>query len=449
MHRNNLIWVAIFGVIALMFLRLPQMAAKQDAVLNTYSALVEVDALAKQRFVEPIEGDRLVDGAIRGMLLQLDPYSGYIAPGELPAFERRAAGDYIGVGIEVGVQDGKLTVIAPIEGSPAGKAGVLPGDVIVSINGQDTEGLSVFDVEELLGRSPDSTVRLRVQHEGQGEPVGLTIVPGPVSLLTVRGFRRDTSGRSEYMIDPAYRIGYIRVSHFLHNTLRDFDETLRDLANQRPDGLIVDLRFNPGGLMQQAVAMVDRFVDAGVILSTVTRRKAVQEYRATQQGTIGDVKLAVLINSASASAAEIVAGSLQAYDRALIVGERSFGKGSVQHLIYLTESKGAVKLTTAYYRLPDGRIIHRTKKNAHTNSWGVIPDIEVTLVDDEVRAIQESRRALDYAFAETASTPDSLESDSTSHQPGQSSTLEIRRDRQLREALSQLRRQISDRPIDG
>jgi len=251
------------------------------------------------------------------------------------------------------------------------------------------------------------------------------------------------------MIDPAYRIGYIRVSHFLHNTLRNFDETLRDLANQRPDGLIIDLRFNPGGLMQQAVAMVDRFVDAGVILSTVTRRKAVQEYRATQQGTIGDVKLAVLINSASASAAEIVAGSLQAYDRALIVGDRSFGKGSVQHLIYLTESKGAVKLTTAYYRLPDGRIIHRTKKNAHTDSWGVIPDIEVTLGDDEVRAIQESRRALDYAFAETASTPDSPESDSTSHQPGQSSTLEIHRDRQLREALSQLRRQISDRPTDG
>lgn len=449
MHRNNLVWIAIFGVIALMFLRLPQMAAKQDAVLNTYSALVEVDALAKQRFVEPIEGDRLVDGAIRGMLLQLDPYSGYIAPDELAAFERRATGDYVGVGIEVGIQDGMLTIIAPIEGSPAAKAGVLPGDVIVSINGQDAEGLSVFDVEELLGRSPESTVHLRVRHEGQGEPVGLTIAPGPVSLLTVRGFRRDSSGRSEYMIDPAHRIGYIRVSHFLHNTLRDFDEALRDLADEHPNGLVIDLRFNPGGLMHQAVAMVDRFVDAGVILSTVTRRKAVQEYRATQRGTIGDVKLAVLINSASASAAEIVAGSLQALDRALIVGKRSFGKGSAQTLIYLAEAKGAVKLTTAYYRLPDGRIIHRTKKNAHTDSWGVIPDVEVTLTEDEVRAIQDSRRTLDHALAETACVSDPGQSDSVSDQPGQSSTLEIHHDRQLQEAVRQLRQCIGHGATDG
>ena len=127
MHRHNLTWIAILGLIVLMFLRLPQMAARQDAVLNTYSALVEVDALAKQKYVEPIEDRRLVDGAIRGMLLTLDPYSGYIAPEELPAFERRAAGDYIGIGIEVGMKGGRLTVIAPIEGTPAAKAGVRAG----------------------------------------------------------------------------------------------------------------------------------------------------------------------------------------------------------------------------------------------------------------------------------------------------------------------------------
>ena len=160
MHRHNLTWIAILGLIVLMFLRLPQMAARQDAVLNTYSALVEVDALAKQKYVEPIEDSRLVDGAIRGMLLTLDPYSGYIAPEELPAFERRAAGDYIGIGIEVGMKGGRLTVIAPIEGTPAAKAGVRAGDVIRSIDGHDIEALSVFDVEELLGGAPGTTVRL-------------------------------------------------------------------------------------------------------------------------------------------------------------------------------------------------------------------------------------------------------------------------------------------------
>ncbi len=443
MHKHSLIWVLIFGVIALMFLHLPQMAAKQDAVLNTYSSLVEVDALAKQKFVEPIEGNRLVDGAIRGMLLQLDPYSGYIAPGELPAFERRASGDYIGVGIVVGVRNEKLTVIAPIEGSPAAKAGALPGDVILSIDGRDTEGLSVFDVEELLlGGLPGTTLRLRVSHEGDEEPECLTIARGPVNMRTVRGFRRNASTGWNYMIDPANRIGYIRVSNFLHNTMRDFDAAIRDLKSQGLRGLIIDLRFNPGGLMHQAVAMVDRFADGGIILSTVTRRKAVRQYLATQRMTLTDVKLAVLVNAASASAAEIVAGSLQACDRALIVGERSFGKGSVQHLIYLTESKGAVKLTTAYYRLPDGRIIHRTKKNAQTDSWGVIPDINFALSDEEKHAIQESRRALDSAFTESASVSNG--SDTSCQRPGESGVSELLRDRQLLEALSRLRERIDN-----
>ncbi len=180
MHRHALTWVAIFGLIALMFLRLPPMMAKQDSVLNTYSALVEVDALARQQFVEAVDGDYLVEGAIRGMMLQLDPYSGYITPMELPAFERHNGGGYIGVGIEVGMQDNRPTVIAPIECSPAARVGVRPGDVILSINGQDLEGRSVFDVEEMLAGAPGTSVRLRVLHAGEREPEALTIVRGPV-----------------------------------------------------------------------------------------------------------------------------------------------------------------------------------------------------------------------------------------------------------------------------
>lgn len=427
MHRHSLTWIAILGLIVVMFLRLPQMAARQDAVLNTYSALVEVDALAKQKYVEPIEDRRLVDGAIRGMLLTLDPYSGYIAPEELPAFERRAAGDYIGIGIEVGMKGGRLTVIAPIEGTPAARAGVRAGDVIQSINGQDIEALSVFDVEELLGGAPGTTVRLRVQHLGDDKPEAMTISRGPVSLVTVRGFRRDASGHWEFMIDRERRIGYISVSSFLYSTTRDFDAALRKLSAQGLRGLILDLRFNPGGVMHQAIAIVDRFVDSGVILSTVTRRKAVQKFQATRRGTITGAEMAVLINGASASAAEIVAGSLQAHGRALVVGERSFGKGSVQHLIHLIDTKGAIKLTTAYYRLPDGRIIHRTAKNVRSDVWGVIPDRSIILRNDEVRAIQETRRMLELAFIGSA---DPLASS------------EIIHDRQLLEALAHIRRQF-------
>ncbi len=394
-YKHGITWVVVFGVIVLMFLQLPPMAAKQDSVVHTYSALIEVDALAKQRFVESIEDDRLVDGAIRGMMFQLDPYSGYISPGELPVFERRSRGDYGGVEIEVGMQRGQLTVIAPVEGSPAAQAGVLAGDALLSIDGHKLEGRSVFDVEEMLVGPPGTWVHIEVRHPGDREIRKLSIIRAPVHLATVHGFRRDDPDAWDYLIDPKGRIGYIRVSSFRENTMRDFDAALRELLDDGAAALVLDLRFNPGGLMQQAVAMVDRFVSQGVILSTVTRRKAVDEYIAVREGTLDNLKLVVLINGNSASAAEIVAGSLQAHGRATVVGERSFGKGSVQHLIRLVGHKSAVKLTVAYYRLPDGRVIHRTDENAYTDLWGVTPDREVALEESEVQAIQESRRKVD------------------------------------------------------
>ncbi len=259
------------------------------------------------------------------------------------------------------------------------------------------------------------------------------------------------------MIDRHTAIGYLRVTSFWRNTLRDFDAVVQRLTQEGLRGLIIDLRFNPGGLMHQAVAMVDRSVREGVILSTVTRRRAVEEYRATSHGTIDDVKLAVLINGSSGSSSEIVAGALQALDRAIVVGERSFGKGSVQNLIHLSDQKGAIKLTVAYYRLPDGRIIHRTAKNAGSDLWGVIPDLQVELSDEEVRAIRESRRALHLAFVEP---PAPLGSDdrrrptdqlgSATQLPGveqfvvESETREIVRDRQLNSALKLLRKQLDE-----
>ena len=395
MSRHGLTWLAIFGVIALMFLKLPQMVAKQDAVLNIYSALVEVDAIAHQKFVEPIRDARLVHGAIRGMMRQLDPYSGYIAPGELAAFMRRTQGEYIGIGIELGARGSWLTVIAAIDGGPAAQAGVLSGDLLLSVDDNDVKGLSVVDAEDLLTGPAGTSVTLRVQHRGAVDPVSVTIVRGPVSLHTVRGCRCTANGEWDYVLDHERRLGYIRVTNFLENTVRDFDQALASLDEEGIRGLIIDLRFNPGGIMQQSIAMVDRFVDEGLILSTVTRRHAVREYFATPHGRASRLPLAVLINGGSASSSEIVAGALQARQRALIVGTRSFGKGSVQHLIHLQEQAAAIKLTVAYYRLPDGRIIHRTSENTLGDEWGIIPDVDVPLTDDEMHAVQRAWRALD------------------------------------------------------
>ncbi|MBI1825213.1 MAG: PDZ domain-containing protein [Planctomycetes bacterium] len=397
MHKHGLVWVVLFSVMALMFLQLPPMAAKQDSVLHTYASLVEVDALARQQYVDTIDDNRLVDGAIRGMMRELDPYSGYLSTKELPSFERRNRGDSYGVGVELGMQSGRIAIIAPVAGGPAERAGILAGDVLLSVDGRDLDGRSVFDVEEMLAGRPGTRVSLRVQHFGGTEPEVISITRGIVSIHTVRGFARHTDGSWDYCVDPSVGVAYVRVSGFHANTLRDFDEALAGIEKDHARSLILDLRFDPGGLMNQAVEMVDRFVSEGLILSTMSGRGAVDEFFATEAATDSALKLVVLVNGSTASAAEIVAGSLQAQHRAVVVGERSFGKGSVQHLIHLVGRKAAVKLTVALYRLPDGRFIHRTEQNARGKSWGIQPDVEVRLGDDETKAIQRSRQAVDNA----------------------------------------------------
>ena len=439
-YRHSLTWTIMFGVIALMFLRLPQMVAKQDAVVNTYSALVEVDALARQQYVDPITDDRLVEGAIRGMMLQLDPYSGYISPEEWPAFERHSRGQFFGVGIELGMQDGRLTVIAPIEGSPAAQAGVQPGDLILSIDGKDLKRRSVFDVEGKLMGAVGTQVQVVILHPGAPEPRELTLTRVSLSLQTVRGFRRTANHHWDYLIDPQHGIGYIRVSDFREMTCSDFDKAIAELNNGPLRGLILDLRFNPGGFMHQAIAMADRFLRDGLIVSTVTRRNAVDEYRAEADPSDLNIPVVVLMNSASASASEIVAGALQARKRATIVGERSFGKGSVQHLIHLVGQQAAIKLTVAYYRLPDNRIIHRNTDNIDTQVWGILPDAEITLAPDELRRVQESRRLLD-----TLSPEESPRALNPADPPPDDHKLEILMDRQLDAALSVIRNRIDAR----
>lgn len=436
MYRHALTWVVLFGLSALLFLRLPPMIAKQDSVLHTYADLVEVDAVARREYVEVIEDDRLVQGAIRGMMLRLDPYSGYISAQELPAFERRSEGDSVGVGIEVGLRDGRPTVIAPIEGSPAAEANVRSDDLILAVDEHSVDGQSVFEIEESLVGELGTRVSLRLLSPGDRKPRTVTLQRRHVRTQTVRGFCRTSTGAWDYLIDPALSIGYIRVSNFRLTTIADFDAAIAELRAAGFRSIVLDLRFNPGGLMQQGIAMADRFLSDGLIVSTVTRRRAVDEYMAHAEDTIEDVGLVVLINGGTASAAEIVAGSLQARRRALVVGERSFGKGSVQHLIHLADHRAAMKLTVAYYCMPDGRFIHRTTKNAGTDAWGILPDVLVELTAEETQALQASRRAVNLGarVGEDADSPTTPVS-----KAGAGGQVELVRDRQLLRALELLR----------
>jgi carboxyl-terminal processing protease len=398
MSRRNLVWLAAVVAVGAMFYCLTPMVAKQDSVYQTYAPLVEVDALVRQRFVEEVGEDDLVDGAIRGLIHQLDPYSRYVSPEEMPSFERKLSGDYIGIGIEVGMRHGQIAVIAPVEQSPAAKAGVLAGDVILAVDGESTEGYSVLQVDEMLVGSPGTTVLLTVQHRAGDEIETLEIIRGPVSIHTVKGFRRTVHADWDYMVDPVHRIGYIRVSGFRDKTTVDFDHALDALHEQGVRGLVLDLRFNAGGLLPRAVEMVDRFVRSGVIVSTVTRKEVVSRYRAQREGTFDPVELAVLINGASASASEIVAGALQDYKRATIVGTRSFGKGSIQRVFMLRERNAAVRLTEAHYELPLGRTIHRTARNAASDEWGVIPDVIFPLTEPQRQEVQRCRNLVDGAL---------------------------------------------------
>jgi carboxyl-terminal processing protease len=214
-------------------------------------------------------------------------------------------------------------------------------------------------------------------------------------MRPVKGVRRGRNNQWDYMIDAEHGIGCIRVADFRENTVEEFDRALSSLGGQGVRAIVIDLRFNGGGLVPRAVEMVDRFVEKGEIVSVVTRKNTVQRYWAKREGTFYRVELAVVVNGATASAAEIVAGALQDFKRAVVVGTRSFGKGSVQRVRYLRGGKAAVRMTEAHYVLPSRRIIHRTDRNAFADDWGVIPDVIVPLTDLQRREIQQRRRQLD------------------------------------------------------
>ncbi len=438
LSQRNIVWICVVVIMATMFYGLTPMVAEQDSVYRTYAPLVEIDALIRREYVSNDRGRGLVDGAIRGMLFELDRYSGYVSPDEMPAFQRRSSGDYIGIGLEVGVVDGVIAVIAPIDEGPAARAGIHAGDTLLAIDGQPTKDMSIFDAEGLLAGRERSSVTLRL-HRVTGETDVVTVERVPVKRMAVKGFARSRDGSWDHFADRVEGLAYIRMSRFSKDMILAVDDAVRQVLADGARGLILDLRFNPGGLLTEAIETVDRFLGDGVILSTVTRRQAVDTYVATASSLTLDLPLVVLVNGYSASSAEIVAGSLQARGRATIVGQRSFGKGSVQHFIMVQNGHAGLKLTVAYYQLPGGRIIHRTSENVGSDTWGVIPDIVVPLSKAENDSILKSRIAVDFGSTGDA---DSMDVDGTRGEERTTSRVELVIDRQLAAAMQHLQASI-------
>jgi len=314
-----------------------------------------------------------------GMTEQLDTYTHMIWPSEVGDFNKRTMGSFFGVGIQIQMEHGLLKVISPLEDTPAFRAGIQAGDYIIKIDGKLAKNIDINDAVKLITGPRGTSVTLTIKRPGMGQ-FDRTIIRDEIHIQTVKGWKRVNGGEWDWMIDPANRIGYIRLTSFTADTAAKLAEALRQLSDADARGVILDLRHNPGGLLRTAVAVADEFLPAGkTIVSTRGRQQRESVGRATRAGSYPHGALVVLVDGYSASASEIVSGALKDHKRALIVGTRSFGKGVVQNLIQVGRNRGPdsyalLKVTTARYYLPGGRCLHRVEG---AEQWGVEPDIKV------------------------------------------------------------------------
>ena len=364
-HRSTAVVLVAMLVISLLLGR-PLSATAQT--VDDYAALdllADILFLVQQNHVDAHKLDQLVDGAVRGLLTSLDPHSEYMNADEFSEALIDTEGSFNGLGIEISVKDDSIIIIAPIDGTPAQRAGIRPGDRISAIDGLATSQMGIHQALQKLRGPIGSVVRLQLQRDQQSAPLDLELRREKIELTSVQGrLLPATPG------GPA-AIGYLRISQFQKNTAAQLLPELQRLRQQAGNqwlGLILDVRNNPGGLLDQAVAITDLFLDGGLVVSTRGRRPQDElQFTAEKTATEPDYPVVVLINEGSASASEILAGALQDHRRALIVGVTSFGKGSVQALIPLSNG-GGLRLTTAYYYTPNGHCLQ---------ARGIIPDLVV------------------------------------------------------------------------
>jgi carboxyl-terminal processing protease len=322
--------------------------------LETFTAILH---MLQENYVEDVDSKELLEGAIKGMLNSLDPHSSYMDPEDFKDLQIETKGSFSGIGIEITMKDSILTVVSPIDDTPAFKKGLKAGDKILKIEGEPTKDMTLVDAVKRLRGANGTDVTISIHREGWTELKDFTITRDNIPLISVKA----------KTLEPGY--GYIRIRSFQANTTKDFKKSMDDLTKDDDlKGLVLDLRNNPGGLLDQAVRISDVFLDEGLIVYTKSRRKENNlSYSAHKNGASYTFPIVVLVNEGSASASEIVAGALQDHKRALVLGAQSFGKGSVQTIHPMSNGAG-LRLTTALYYTPNGRSIQAT---------GITPDIIV------------------------------------------------------------------------
>ena len=342
-----------------------KVSALSNTMYEDLKVLTDVIGYIQKDYVEETKSKDLVYGAIKGMLETLDPHSAFMPPNMYKETQEETKGRFEGLGIEITMKDGVLTVVSPIEDTPAYKAGILAGDQILKINGESTKNLTLMDSVKRLRGPRGTKVTITIMREGFTKPKDYTLVRDVIPIRSVR----------HELLEKHY--GYIRISQFQEKTDADFEKAMKTLEEESKGtlkGLILDLRNNPGGLLDQAIKISDRFIDSGLICSVEGRKEEQKmKFYAHPDGNLARYPLVVLVNGGSASGAEIVAGAIQDHGRGILVGTQTFGKGSVQTIIPLKDGSG-LRLTTARYYTPSGRSIQ---------AKGIVPDITVKLLKPE------------------------------------------------------------------
>lgn len=344
-------------------------------------------------FVEEPDQEKITEAAVRAMLDSLDdPHSMYFNPEEVKGFNKQVQGSFSGIGAEVDIHNDRLRIVSPLEDSPAWRSGVIAGDIVLEVDGRDTKGLKINDCIKFLTGPAGTDVTIKVRHRSGDEEV-IKITRARIKVQTVRGWRRRADNQWDHMIDTENKIGYIRLTQFTGTTADKLFEVMDNLEKEGVKGLILDMRFNPGGLLDSAAKICNRFLDKGQrIVSTRGRNVPERVLNADGQKIFPkDIPVAILVNGSSASASEIVSGALQDNGRGKVFGTRTFGKGSVQQVKRLESGQGAIKLTSAYYYLPSGRNIQRKGK---AKSWGVDPEdgFQVPMTPEQITEMVKVRR---------------------------------------------------------
>ena len=367
----------IFTLIIFFILYFGKVSAQEETVYDKIDLFGEVLDKINKEYVEEVDQSDTLDAAINGVLQSLDPYSSYMSPKNLEEMQTETKGEFGGLGIEVGMEAGVVKVISPLDNSPAEREGVKAGDYIVKINDTQVQGKTLNEAVELMRGPVGSTLEITVRRVGLRKSLVFNITREIIQVASVK---------SEVLDE---KIGYIRLTSFNENSDDQIKKKIKEFKkNKKIEGYILDLRNNPGGLLGQAIKISDFFLDDGEIVSTKGRKKNENQKWFAREGDIINGKaLIVLINKGSASASEIVAGALKDHKRAVLVGEKSYGKGSVQSIIPL-KNRGAIRLTISKYYLPSGKSISEV---------GVTPDITVEEESDDFRILSENDNQLKFA----------------------------------------------------